>query len=146
MGNRAESAPRLWPKSFDQRLRGSHLVEMALYPHTGSWSEAGVVQAARSWRAPLVAVETDRHTGRLPPSLNALAVEPSRVVVTAVLPGEEGLRLRMYESAGSTAAPRVSGGLFDLRGLAGLGGQEIAGLRPFQAAHATLRSGGASRR
>jgi hypothetical protein len=144
MGNRAESVPRPWPKSFDQTLTGSHLIEMALFPHGGTWAESGVVQAARSWRTPLTAFLADRHKGRLPPSLNALTVEPSNLVVTAVLPDEAGLRLRLYESAGVLTIPRTTGGLFDLQELAGLDGQATRALRPFQAAHARLRTGGAS--
>ena len=86
IGNRAESVPRPWPKAFDQRLRGTHLIEYALLPHEGAWVESGIVSEARSWNAPPFALETGRHDGVLPDALNALSVGPAAIVPTAVLP------------------------------------------------------------
>ena len=32
--------PENWPKCFDQRLRGEHVIRCALYPHAGDWRSA----------------------------------------------------------------------------------------------------------
>jgi alpha-mannosidase len=144
IGNRADSTPRPWPKSFDQRLRGSHVIEYALYPHGGSWVEAGVVPAARSFTTPLCAVRTARHDGRHPSELAALTVGPESIVVTAVLPDEDGIRLRMYNSTAGETRPEVRSTLLTLHDLASLEGRPIAALGPFRVGHATLVSSDAS--
>jgi alpha-mannosidase len=140
IGNRADSAARPWPKSFDQRLRGTHLIEYALYPHPGTWADADVTQASRSYQAPLLARETGRHGGVLPPRHGLMSLGPSSLVVTAVLPSEarsseNGFTLRLYESAGRETRPEVRG-RFRLLDLVALDGRAIQSLRPFQIAHA----------
>jgi alpha-mannosidase len=137
IGNRTTARP--WRKSFDQRLRGSHLIEYALYPHAGRWDEADVVQAARRYRTPFLAVETGLHDGRLPASGGLLDVGPANVLVTAVEPRGDGVRLRLCESAGRDATLEVHSGDLGSAELAALDGRPLARLRPYQIAHLSLR-------
>jgi len=132
IGNRAESVPRPWPKAFDQRLRGTHLIEYSLLPHEGAWVESEVVSEARSWNTPLLALETGRHDGALPAALNALSVGPAGIVPTAVIPAPGGVLVRMYEASGSRTRPMITGERLRLRGLTELDGTPVETLGPFR--------------
>jgi hypothetical protein len=132
IGNRAESTPQPWPKAFDQRLRGRHLIEYALFPHEAAWVEAGIVSEARAWSTPLLAKKTGRHDGALPVALNALSVGPATVVPTAVIPAPGGALVRMYEAAGGRTRPLITGERLRLRELAELDGAPIETLAPFR--------------
>ncbi len=134
IGNRAESVPRPWPKSFDQRLRGTHLIDYALLPHGGTWSASGIVQEARSWNTPLVALAAGRHGGALPVALNALTVGPAGIVPTAVIPVPDGVLVRMYEAAGRPTQPLIGGERYACRQLAHLDGTPAGTLGPFRIA------------
>jgi hypothetical protein len=132
IGNRAESVPRPWPKAFDQRLRGTHLIEYALVPHEGAWVASGIVAEARSWNAPPLALETGRHDGVLPDALTALSVGPAAIVPTAVLPAPGGVLVRLYEASGSRTRPVITGERLRLRGLAELDGTPVEEMGPFR--------------
>jgi hypothetical protein len=132
IGNRAESVPRPWPKAFDQRLRGTHLIEYSLLPHEGAWAGSGVVSEARNLNTPLFALETGRHDGALPAALNALSVGPAGIVPTAVIPAPGGVFVRMYEASGSRTRPMITGERFQLRELAELDGTTVETLGPFR--------------
>jgi hypothetical protein len=82
IGNRMERVR--WPKCFDQRLRGTHTIRTALYPHAGDWRSADVVGAARSYGMPPSACFTDRHAGSLPPELDVLRLAGTDLAATAV--------------------------------------------------------------
>jgi hypothetical protein len=132
IGNRAESVPRPWPKAFDQRLRGTHLIEYALFPHEGAWVESGIVAEARSWNAPPFALETGRHDGVLPAALNALSVGPAAIAPTAVIPAPGGVLVRIYEASGSRTRPVIKGERLRLCGLAELDGTPVEEMGPFR--------------
>ena len=132
IGNRAESVPRPWPKAFDQRLRGTHLIEYALLPHEGAWVESGIVSEARSWNTPPFALETGRDDGVLPDTLNALSVGPTAIVPTAVIPAPGGVLVRIYEASGSRTRPVITGERLRPRGLAELDGTPVEEMGPFR--------------
>ncbi len=134
IGNRAETVPKPWPKSFDQRLRGTHVIEYALLPHDGTWIASGIVQEARCWSTPLVVLRTGRHDGTLPAALTALTVRPAGIVPTAVIPAADGVLVRMYEAAGGQAKPLIDGERFACRELRELDGTPVETLGPFRIA------------
>ena len=132
IGNRAESVPKPWPKAFDQRLRGTHLIEYAVLPHDGTWTAAEMAQEARRWSTPLVAILTGRHGGELPDALTALSIAPAGIVPTAVIPAPDGLSVRMYEAAGRPTKPVITGERFACRGMQDLGGTAVETLGPLR--------------
>jgi len=136
IGNRLHSGP--WAKSFDQRLKGTHLIEYAIFPHSGTWQEAKVLQVARAYQTLLLAEETSLHSGELPPRYGLLEIGPENVVVTAVLPHEQGMQLRLYESAGRETALFIQGDHLLLTEMTALTGERLGRLAPFQIAHIGL--------
>jgi alpha-mannosidase len=82
--------------------------DYALLPHSGTWSEAGVVREGLALNHPLIAMSaasktTDMKT-QLPGSWSFLEVASQDIFVSAVKPGESGgIIVRMYEAAGRTA-------------------------------------------
>jgi alpha-mannosidase len=121
-----------WLKSFDQRLRGSHTIHCALYPHLGDWRAADVISVARSYGSPPVAYLTDAHDGELPASMEVLTLTDPGAAATAVK--VEGLQIicRMYAATGETASAEV--GMQSLKpvGLRSLAREQITHLNPFQ--------------
>ncbi|UCC68403.1 MAG: alpha-mannosidase, partial [Armatimonadota bacterium] len=82
--------------------QGRHRFTYALYPHIGSWQEAGVVRQGLELNAPLLAVAVQSSGGSLPPIGSALAVDRSHVVLDTLKKAEDGgdLILRLYEAHG----------------------------------------------
>ncbi len=85
--------------------KGTFRSTYALYPHVGSWQDAGVVHKAYEFNYPLVYYKTDRHSGTLPPVLSFLTIEPRTVVATVLKEPERPekpneLILRLFETAG----------------------------------------------
>jgi alpha-mannosidase len=91
-----------WPDA--EADQGHHSFHYALYPHAGTWKEAGVVRKGWEYDYPLTAVTTTAHAGTLPATHSFISVEPENVVLTAVKKAEDakGLILRVYEWAGKT--------------------------------------------
>ncbi len=81
---------------------GRHEFTYSLYPHAGSWKDAGTVRAGYELNNPLVAVVTQPHPGTLPPAHSFIAVAPENVILTAVKKAEDSnsLLLRFYEFHG----------------------------------------------
>jgi hypothetical protein len=130
IGNRCK--PLLWNKSFDQRLRGSHAIHCALYPHGGDWRAADLVGAARSYGAPPLAFLADRHSGELPPQLTILSFQDSHLAATSVRATRGQVLCRLYSI--HTAAVAVDAPLHGMRRVAlhSLAGRDIDTLSPFQ--------------
>jgi hypothetical protein len=139
IGNRFEL--RRWSKCFDQRLRGTHTIRTAIYPHVGSW-RAGVIEAARSFRRLVAAYPIERHEGRLKPDVTLLGFPASDVSATSVRAEGSGISVRLYEHHGKTSSvPTVTQGL--TRGpLRSLSGEDIEALGPFQIGNLSLAPGG----
>lgn len=78
--------------------RGQHEFTYALIPHSGGWSEGGIVQEAWDLNSPLRA-EVGQYVGR---QGSLFTLSSSRVMVDAVKPAEDDNRilLRLHEFAG----------------------------------------------
>ena len=130
IGNRIDMVR--WPKCFDQRLDGTHVIHTAIYPHLGDWRKADVVGAARSYGAPPVAITTDWHPGILPIEMTALQLGQPETVATAVRI-EGGQVLCRFYSVGSQAE-RVKPALdrLKLAAITRLTGEPLEWIGPFQ--------------
>jgi alpha-mannosidase len=53
---------------------GPQRFELAVFPHAGTWSEAGVNRAALEWAVPAVAHEDIPHKGELQPEFSLVEV------------------------------------------------------------------------
>jgi alpha-mannosidase len=96
--------------------QGEQTFIVGLYPHAGTWADAGTVQRAIELnRPPIALIATGRPEGTLPLSASYLQVTPANIVVSALKQAEEGddLILRAYESAGRAAQATLR--LFDRR-------------------------------
>ena len=86
-----------------------HQFTYALYPHTGTWREAGVTQRAAELNQPALAVVTDAHAGALQPGRSWLTCESPSALVSAVKLAEDqpahgaAVIVRLYEAHGRLA-------------------------------------------
>jgi alpha-mannosidase len=80
------------------QCRGWHTAEYSIIPHGGALEESDAQIEARNFNAPLEAVQTGVHEGRLPPTASFLSVTPERLVLSAVKKAErsDGLIVRAY--------------------------------------------------
>jgi alpha-mannosidase len=141
IGNRMDRVR--WPKCFDQRLRGTHTIHAALYPHTGDWRSAQVVGAARSYRMPPSACATGRHAGKLPAALDVLRLEGCGQEATAVLVDEAasgGLVCRFYSYDTQPGPVTVSANRLHPVKVATLAGEPVEQIAPFQIGILTFRT------
>ncbi len=74
--------------------------QYALLPHEGTWKAANTVKDGQAYNAPLLVRKTSRHEGKLPKTWSLAEVEPANVVVSSVHWHDDGLVVRVYESAG----------------------------------------------
>ncbi|MBI3483647.1 MAG: alpha-mannosidase, partial [Acidobacteria bacterium] len=81
---------------------GHHEFTYSIYPHAGTWREAGTVRRGYELNTPLLAIATQAHTGSLPTANSFISIEPADAIVTAIKKAEDddGLIIRFYESAG----------------------------------------------
>ncbi len=81
---------------------GRHEFTYSIYPHAGTWREAGTVRRGYELNYPLLAIAANAHTGALPREHSFVAIEPGNIIVTAIKKAEDddGLIIRFYESAG----------------------------------------------
>jgi len=101
-----------WPDPDADMER--HHFHFALYPHAGTWKDAGTVRRGFEYNYPLTAVVSAVHPGALPATHSFASAGPDDVVLTAVKKAEDakGLIFRAYEWAGkdTTAEFRVPPG------------------------------------
>jgi alpha-mannosidase len=73
-----------------------------LFPHAGSWQEAGTIKRALELNQLPVALASTVHQGSLPASASFLSVDCENIIVSVVKKAEDGdgLILRAYETAG----------------------------------------------
>lgn len=84
-------------------LNVPHTFRYALVPHSGDWRQSGLPRQGMELNHPLVVRKAARHAGTLPPRHSFLAVEHNQAIVTAEIPDEGGLLLRVYECHGKPA-------------------------------------------
>jgi len=100
-----------WPVP-DATESGLHDFEIALFPHGGSWGDAGVVQRSWEYVTPVPYSVTDVHDGDLPREDSFIGVSDS-VVLTVVRKENDRYVLRFYEPLGVETEAEISFG-FDL--------------------------------
>jgi alpha-mannosidase len=85
---------------------GHHAMNFALEPVAGELAAAEATRRAQAFNAPLLAVATDAHAGRLPPTLQMLALRGANVALSGLKLAEndDGLVARFYETAGVPGA------------------------------------------
>ncbi len=88
---------------------GHHEFTYSLYPHAGSWKEAGTVQRGYELNYPLLPIVTAPRPGRLPAVHSFVEIAPDNVVLTAIKKAEDSdtWLVRFYEFAGRESAVRL---------------------------------------
>ncbi len=90
--------------------QGIQRFRYAIFPHRGSWQEAGTVhRAAEINQGPVALAGNMGPEGFLPLSAAFLEVEPPNIIAQVLKQAEDGggLVLRLYESSGQAAHARV---------------------------------------
>jgi hypothetical protein len=129
IGNRLDNGR--WPKTFDQRLRGTHALRAGVYPHTGDWRAANVIGTARSFANPLAGFLHAPTSGHLPSEQTVLALVGDAIAATAIAAHGEQISVRCY-STGRASVPAVHHARLRPDGLFALNGDALAALGPFQ--------------
>ena len=90
-----------WPDPTQDM--GKHKIDYALYPHTGNWQEAGVVQRGWEYNEPLIPVSNGIHPGVLPDSDSFIKLKDDNLVLTTVKKAEDSDAwiYQWYDSKGS---------------------------------------------
>jgi len=88
---------------------GDHVFEYSLYPHSGDWSNNGVMEQAHSFNSSLRMISTDTHAGSLPVEHSFLSVQAGHFEVTALKQAEQGedFILRGHETQGKAGRVRL---------------------------------------
>ena len=89
--------------------KGIHQVKYALFPHTGSWREAGAMNKSYEFNNPLIAIVGDVHNGTLPAKHSFIEISPGNLIVTVLKKAEDSddLVLRFFETVGSKCIAKV---------------------------------------
>ncbi len=90
-----------WPDPTADR--GKHEIEYALYPHAGTWRDAGTTRRSLEYNRPPIAIVTTAHKGTLPSSDSFISISPSNVILTSLKKEEEGSAwvVQYYEAEGN---------------------------------------------
>ncbi len=84
--------------------RGLHELTYALYPHKGTWKEAGSVRRGYELNNPLLPRTVMTHPGTLPAETSFVRVDAANIILSAVKMeagyNARGLIFRFYETAG----------------------------------------------
>lgn len=90
--------------------RGVHTLRYSLYPHAGSWQDAGVTQRGDELNYPFSVITDTVHDGDLPASYSFVQVRPANVIVEAIKKAEDSdnLILRLYETTGKKSSVTIS--------------------------------------
>jgi len=88
---------------------GEHDFTYSLYPHGGNWREGFSVRRGYELNYKLISIQTQEHTGALPPEHSFVQLEPSNLILTAMKQAEDGsgLVLRFYEWAGKEVEAKL---------------------------------------
>jgi len=91
--------------------RGEHELLYSLFPHAGSWQEAGTQRRGAELNNPLIAKIGMNHPGNLPASSSFIRLEPASVILSAVKKEfgyfNRAMILRIYETFGKPADVRL---------------------------------------
>lgn len=89
-----------WPDAHADE--GHHEFTYSLFPHPGTWRDAGTVRRGYELNYKLHALQIQNHTGSLPSAHSFVTIGPDNVVLTAMkwAEDEDALVLRFYEWAG----------------------------------------------
>src|SRR5208337_3439326 len=81
--------------------QGIQTFRMELFPHTGTWQDAGVVHMAEELTAPVPVIYQGIHRGTRPLAASFLSVDVPNVVVSDIKQAEDGndLIIQCYETA-----------------------------------------------
>ena len=97
--------------------QGVQTFTYSLYPHRGSWEEAGTVRRAAELNQPPIAlIATGRPAGTLPLAASYASAEPATVMVTVLkqpedadpTAGSSGLVVRAHETAGAATHATIA--------------------------------------
>jgi alpha-mannosidase len=95
----------LYPDPFADE--GAHAFTLALYPHAGTWVDAGVVREAQALNAPQIAVQAGDDAGASPAFLTLSGTEVE-VAALKRAHDRDGIVLRVYEPHGITGTASVT--------------------------------------
>jgi len=137
IGNRLDLVR--WPKCFDQRLRGTHTIRAAIYPHNGDWRTADLIGAARSYGTPPMAIVTDSHPGTLPSEMDILSFADAEIAATSVKVEGEELVCRLYSVKAQAAGLKPALRRLEIEKMHSLGGKSIDEVKPYKIAHLILK-------
>jgi len=92
--------------------RGPQELAYALYPHPGSWKEAGTIRRGYEFNYPLIVRRIMAHAGNLERERSFVRVDPENVVLTAFKKemgyAERGVILRFCETFGRATDVKIS--------------------------------------
>lgn len=96
-----------WPDPHADE--GHHEFTYSLYPHDGTWRDALTIRHGYELNYKLIAIETEKHQGQLPPEHAFVKVSSQNVVLTATKKAEDddSLILRFYEWAGKESDVKI---------------------------------------
>ena len=121
-----------WPKTFDQRLNGKHIIRYSIYPHPGDWRSADVVGIARSYQTPPLAFVKQSKPGRLPPQLDLIQISNPFLVSTTVKTEGPDILCRLYSVAREDEPVNVKTKALAIQGIYTLSGERVTSLQPFK--------------
>ena len=95
---------------FENADKEVHEFVYSIYPHKGTWVDAGTVSKAFALNNPLKAVFTDGKSGSLPASSSFVSVDNDHIVIDTVKKAEDedAYIIRMYESSNTHASGRIT--------------------------------------
>ena len=96
-----------WPDPHADE--GHHEFTYSLYPHAGSWREALTERQGYELNYKLLAMQTEKHEGTLPPEHAFVVVKAENVILTAMKKAEDddSMILRFYEWAGRDSDVKI---------------------------------------
>jgi len=139
IGNRLDTI--YWGKNFDQRLRGSHAIRYALYPHGRSAGFGGIARAALAWNTRFPAYRSDSGAGRLPEELSLLSIQNKGFTATSVFAEGEGVACRLFSTSRREQKLEYSSSRISLTRLESIKGDPLRTVSPFQIARAGFHAG-----
>ncbi|TKJ47110.1 hypothetical protein CEE34_05535, partial [Candidatus Aerophobetes bacterium Ae_b3a] len=89
--------------------QGKHTFSYALYPHKGTWKEAGSIRKGYEFSCPLLVLSEPSHKGNLPKSFPFIKVQPEDVILETIKKAEdsESFILRFYETIGQRTQTEI---------------------------------------
>lgn len=91
---------------------GIHEFTYSLYPHNGTWKEAGTQKMAYNLNVPMYSLVEDVHEGILPESLALFSVDKENCIIEVVKKAEDGngIIVRLYEYMNKRDKVKITSG------------------------------------